>query len=160
MTNETDIELSGRAPASIPANYDSMKGCQKQAILWEKVQASVHKELPDYRKFGLMQLISMSMQELSKKSELHSDFSPAGWKKYLHRRGSLAKVKIVPVNNKYSGVFEGAECALLRLSLTYRPAGSKPVAPGLALKILRDGTTSANISALVSLDGQENEFNF
>jgi hypothetical protein len=34
------------------------------------------------------------------------------------------------------------------------------VAPGLALKILRDGVPSANISALVSLNGQGKDYNF
>jgi hypothetical protein len=37
---------------------------------------------------------------------------------------------------------------------------SKPVAPGLALKVLRDGAPSANISALVSLNGQGKNYNF
>jgi hypothetical protein len=72
----------------------------------------------------------------------------------------MAKIKIVPVASAYSGVFQGAECGLLRLSLTYRPGGKKPVAPGLALKVLRDGVYSANISALVNLQGQEDDYNF
>lgn len=149
-----------RLPASIPSNYEALKACEKQEVLWDKVQASIHKELPDYKKMGLPQLIGMGMQEIQIKGSLHSDFSPEGWKKYLHRRGAVAKVKIVSVNNKYSGIFQGADCAILRLSLTYKTAGSKPVAPGLALKVLRDGTHSANISALVSLEGQDKNFNF
>lgn len=149
-----------RIPASTPANYQALKACEKQDILWEKVQTSIYKDLPEYKKMGLPQLIAMGMQELEVKGSLNSDFSPEGWKKYLHRRGVLAKVKIVPTNNKYSGVFQGAECAFLRLSLTYKAGASKPVAPGLALKILRDGTYSANVSALVSLEGQEKDFNF
>lgn len=153
-------EVSARAPASVPANYDSLKACEKQELLWEKAVASTYKELPDYKKLGLPQLISMSRQEISQKGKRFSDFAPEGWVKYLHRRGSLAKVKIVPVSSKYTGVFEGSECALLRLSLTYKVAGGKPVAPGLALKILRDGNPSANVSALVSLNGQKRDWNF
>ncbi len=159
MDFETE-ETSVRAPASVPVNYDSLKACEKQEVLWEKASSTVYKELPEYKKLGLSQLISMSRQEIFKKGSHYSDFAPDGWVKYLHRRGSLAKVKIVPVNSKYSGVFEGAECALLRLSLTYKVTKGKPVAPGLALKILRDGNPSANISALVSLNGQEKEWNF
>ncbi len=156
---DTETE-NPRIPASIPSNYEALKACEKQEVLWEKVQASIYKELPDYKKMGVTQLIGMGMQELQIKGNLHSDFAPDGWKKYLHRRGALAKVKIVSINNKYTGIFQGADCAMLRLSLTYKTAGSKPVAPGLALKILRDGTSSANISALVSLEGQEKDFNF
>lgn len=149
-----------RTPASIPANYEVLKACEKQDVLWEKAQATIYKEMPEYKKMGLPQLMGMGMQELRIKGNLHSDFAPDGWKKYLHRRGAIAKIKIVPMNNKYSGIFQGADCGILRLSLTYKTAGDKPVAPGLALKVLRDGTYSANVSALVSLEGQEKDFNF
>jgi hypothetical protein len=149
-----------RSPASIPANYEELRACEKQEVLWDKAVASAHRELPAHSKFGIPQLIGMSVQEIGLKGTLHSDFSPPGWKKYLHRRGVLAKVKLVPRSLKYTGVFQGADCALLRLSLTYRPTGVRPVAPGLALKVLRDGVPSANVSALVSLEGQEKDFNF
>lgn len=150
-----------RSPASTePSNYDAMKACEKQDVLWGKIQESTHKNLPDFAEFGLFQLLAMSRQEISLKSSRHSDFAPKDWKKYLHRRGSIAKVKIVPTGSHYTGLFQGAECALLRLSLTYKVEGKRPVAPGLALKVLRDGTYSANISALVSLSGQEKDFNF
>ena len=149
-----------RSPASIPSNYESLKACEKQEILWGEVQATIHKELPDYRKFGIWQLLALSKQEISIKGQALTDFAPVGWKKYLHGRGAVVKVKIVPKENKYTGLFQGADCGFLRLSLTYKTAGSKPVAPGLALKVLRDGTNSANISALVSLDGQGKDFNF
>lgn len=161
LVSEYEPEFTqARAPASIPENYESLKACQKQDVLWEQALASEYQELPAYRKFGLLQLIGMSVQAIGTKGTLHADVSPSGWKKYLHRRGSLAKVKIVNKQEKYSGIFKGAECALLRLSLTYKVTGSRPVAPGLALKVLRDGVPSANISALVSLDGQEKDFNF
>ena len=62
-------------------------------------------------------------------------------------------------NHNYSGVFQGAECAFLRLSLTFDPK-KKGVAPGLALKVLRDGLPSTNVSSLYSLDGQGKDYNF
>jgi hypothetical protein len=150
-----------RLPASLPGNYESMKACEKQDVLWGKIQESAYKELPAYREFGIFQLIAMSKQEVDIKGKNYSDFAPEGWRKYLHGRASIAKTKIVPVaGSKYTGVFQGADCALLRISLTYKPEGSRPVAPGLALKVLRDGNYSTNVSALVSLDGQKKEFNF
>lgn len=158
--NSYDDQSPPRSPASAPEKYEAMNACEKQDILWENVQKTAHKELPELRKFGAVELFKMSRQELEIKGNKRSDFSPDGWYKYLHSKGSVAKVKIVSTNDKYSGIFKGAECALLRLSLTYSPAGSKPVAPGLALKVLRDGVDSANVSALVSLQGQEKDFNF
>lgn len=154
-------DISHRTPASVPQGYEELPGCQKQDVLWDRITSSAYEgELPAYRKLGLPQLISMSRQEIGLKGNRHSDFSPEKWVKYLHRRGSIAKVKIVPVSRKYTGIFEGAECALLRLSLTYKVSGGKPVAPGLALKVLRDGIPSANVSALVSLNGQGKDHNF
>jgi hypothetical protein len=148
-----------RAPAS-PSNYDGLGACQKQDLLWEKVKATSYQELPDFRKFGALELLALSRQEIALKGRHPSDFAPQGWKKLIHGRGALAKVKIVPRNQRYTGIFQGADCALLRLSITFKPSGNKPVAPGLALKVLRDGAGSANISALVSLSGQEKDFNF
>ncbi|MFL5785372.1 MAG: hypothetical protein ACJ76H_12215 [Bacteriovoracaceae bacterium] len=154
------IDTGLRMPASVPANYESMSACEKQEALWEKALATVYKELPPYKKLGLPELIGMGHQGIATKGMLISDFAPENWVKYLHRHGSLAKVKIVAVSDKYAGVFRGAECALLRLSLTYKVTRSKPVAPGLALKILKDGSPSQNVSALVSLNGQEKDYNF
>ncbi|RYZ86562.1 MAG: hypothetical protein EOP06_14280 [Proteobacteria bacterium] len=155
---------SARLPASVPADYQALSGCSKQEILWQKVQASTYQELPDYRAFGIMQILAMSKQEVALKGSHHDDFAPEGWKKYLHGRGAIAKVKLVATSSndggKYSGIFKGAECALLRLSLTYKTASNRAVAPGLAFKVLRDGTESANVSALVSLSGQDNDYNF
>ncbi|MBS1968849.1 MAG: hypothetical protein JSU04_00990 [Bdellovibrionales bacterium] len=151
-----------REPASVPSNYESMKACEKQDVLWSKIEESAYKELPPNREFGMFQLMAMSKQEVGIKGTNYSDFAPTGWKKYLHGRASIAKVKLVPVaGTKYTGLLQsGAECGLLRVSLTYKPTGSRPVAPGLAFKIFRDGNPSTNISALVSLDGQGEDYNF
>ena len=164
LTVTTNLSCNDKKVAHLPAidltNYNAMKACDKQQILWDKIIQNKYEQLPEFKKFGVIQLIAMGRQELNIKTENFSDIAPEGWVKYLHRHGSVAKVKIVPLQSKFSGVFAGAECALLRLSLTYKPAGSKPVAPGLALKVLRDGIHSGNISALVSLEGQEKNYNF
>jgi hypothetical protein len=149
-----------REPASVPNNYENLKGCEKQNILWDKISQTTYSELPDFRNFGAMQLMGMARQEVALKGKNISDFAPEGWKKFLHGRASIAKVKIVPTNNnKYTGIFQGSECGLLRLSITFKPTATRGVAPGLALKILRDGVYSANVSALVSLGGQGKEYN-
>jgi hypothetical protein len=45
------------------------------------------------------------------------------------------------------------------MSITYRPNKKRGFAPGLALKFLRDGKPSANISALYKLEGQSHNYN-
>ena len=143
------------------SRYEAQTGCEKQEVMWEKIEATKHRELPKFAKFGLFQLVGMSLQALRNKGYRHSDYAPPKWKKYLHRRGSVAKVKFIPVeNNGYSGYFNGSDCGLLRLSLTYKPTKKRSFAPGLALKIFRDGRPSANVSALYKLDGQGNDYDF
>lgn len=147
--------------ADLPENYSQMKACEQQNELWNRIVETQHEITPDMSNLGLIQLLAMSFQKLRKKSDYISDVAPKGWKKYLHRRGAVAKVQFVATeNHDYTGVFKGAECALLRLSLTYEPKKDKAVAPGLALKVLRDQSPSANVSALYALDGQERDFNF
>jgi hypothetical protein len=160
LNDSEQIVSTPRSPASIPGNYESLSGCEKQDILWNQIETSAYRDLPAFNKFGLSQIIKMAFQELAIKGDRLSDIAPDGWKKYLHPHGVVAKIEIQSVSGNYTGIFKGAECALLRLSLTYRPEGARPVAPGLALKVLRDQTHSANVSALVSLDGQEKDFNF
>ncbi len=145
----------------LPEGYEALDGCTKQEALWKKIVSSKHKELPKFKSFGALQLMAMGVQELTKKKARQSDVAPKGWKKYLHRRGSIAKVKIVPIEGQpYSGIFKGAPCALLRLSITYKPTKKRKFAPGLALKILRSKEPSANVSALYKLDGQGDNYNF
>lgn len=145
----------------LPLDYEKKEACEKRDILWEKVVATPYTSPPKFAKFGVWQLIAMGVQEISKKKTRFSDVAPSGWKKYLHRRGSVAKVEIRSIgDHPYTGVFKGAECAILRLSLTYRPTKKRDVAPGLALKILRDGVDSANVSALYTLEGQDKNYNF
>ena len=154
------IEPPGlRSPASYPENYESFSACEKQSILWSEIKKTTYSTLPELRDFGFLQFLAMSRQEISLKGYYQSDFAPTGWKKYIHGRGAVAQVKFIAKPNSYTGIFTGADCALIRLSVTYKPSGSKAVAPGLALKILRDKVSSANISALVSIDGQEKDFN-
>lgn len=149
------------AKSTLPKNYNSLTACEKQEALWSLSNETIHDDLPKFRKFGIAQLIGMTVQQLTKKKKLNSDIAPKRWKKYLHRRGVLAKVKVVPTtDSKYSGIFKGADCALLRLSITFKPTKKKKFAPGLALKVLRNNSPSANVSALYSLDGQGDDYNF
>jgi hypothetical protein len=157
----TNLTLSKSPTYNVPKDYENLDACAKQEILWNKVVATQHSELPKFKNFGFFQLIGMSVQQLTKKTKYQSDISPKGWKKYLHRRGSVAKIKLEHIQgHNYTGLFTGAECGLMRLSLTYKPSKKKNVAPGLALKILKDGTPSSNVSALYLLDGQEENHNF
>lgn len=163
--------------------YTKLSACEKQDILWKNITETKHAKLPAYSKLGILEVFGLARQALIKKLTEQSDFAPKGWMKYIHKRGAIAKVRFNSIgDHPYTGVFKGSECSLLRLSLTYKPVASKdlrvrdhsrpgprykeietkgkPVAPGLAIKMLRDGVPSANVSALYTLQGQGQNYNF
>ena len=81
--------------------------------------------------------------------------------KYIHSVGAVGKVKfIAEKDTPYSGVFKGADYGIIRLSAAAEPSKKQPLAPGLGLKLLRDGVDSANVVALFDLDGQPGDWNF
>lgn len=87
------------------------------------------------------------------------DVAPVGHVKPIPPHGAVAKVAFkAEGNHKFTGVFEGNDCGLLRLSLTGNPE-KHGVQPGLAWKTFIDGQPSQNVSALVSLNGQGKNYN-
>jgi len=98
---------------------------------------------------------------LWKKVQTRTDVAPAGYTKPIHPYGAMAKVKFVPVaGNGYTGLFQGSDYGLLRLSVTENPAEKGKFQPGLAWKALVDGKPSENVSALYTLAGQGGNYNF
>ena len=92
--------------------------------------------------------------------------------KTLHSQGNVAKVFWVDVGgHRYTGIFEGGDAGLIRLSSTIKvvPPGADAEAPfanlpgvmipALAVKFLRDGIDSANAFGAHSLVGQSG-YNF
>ena len=95
---------------------------------------------------------------ISDKVKYVGDVAPVGHSKPIHPHGAMAKVSFNSTgSHPYTGVFEGNECGLLRLSVTGDPA-DRGFAPGLAWKTLIDGKPSENISALYTLSGQEDNY--
>ncbi|AFZ04551.1 hypothetical protein [Calothrix sp. PCC 6303] len=141
---------------SLPEDYQSWKAHRKQEFLWnEKIIKSKYDELPPLKKIDILGLFSTALKS---KMGRQSDEVEANWKKTIHAHGSVAKIKLVPTENTFTGLFKGASYGLLRLSVTGDPA-DRGFAPGLALKLLVDGHPSGNFSALVSLTGQGKNYN-
>lgn len=151
-----------KSSSQIDIKYESLSAQEKQKIIWNKILESEYKSYPKLEEVGLFEVLKISSQKLSKKADTQSDFAPKRWKKYLHRRGAVATIEYKSIgNHQYTGVFKDTALGLLRLSLTYQPEPKgKPFAPGLALKIFRDGVPSSNVSALYTLSGQGQNYNF
>ena len=143
---------------SLPTDYLSWNGKQKQEFIWnERILKSKYDQLPSLKKIDV---IGLFMTPLRAKMEYASDESPPDWKKAIHAHASVAKIQFIPADNTpYTGLFKGADHGLLRLSVTGDPS-DRGFAPGLAIKWFIDGTVSEDFSALVSLTGQGNNYNF
>ncbi|MEB3214288.1 MAG: hypothetical protein VKL39_23265 [Leptolyngbyaceae bacterium] len=142
---------------ALPTDYQSWTAQKKQEFLWEnRIVKSQYDALPPLRKIDVTGLF---LTALRKKMDRQSDEVPANWNKAIHAHGSVAKITFVPEpNTPFTGMFARAEYGLLRVSLTGDP-GDRGVAPGLAIKFFVDGRHSENVSALVSLTGQGQNYN-
>ena len=145
---------------NIPADYDNWAACDKQSLLWTngvkrtEYAADERPEIPPVDIGGLISSV------ISDKVKYVGDVAPVGHAKPIHPHGAMAKVAFNSTgNHPYTGVFEGNECGLLRLSVTGDPA-DRGFAPGFAWKTLIDGQPSENISALYTLSGQADNHDF
>ena len=148
----------------LPPDYEGWRAEEKETFLWEKrIVPSRYTHLPPLQSTQIAQLFLTVLRE---KMERRTDEAPVGWKKAIHAHGTVAKIRFLAApDTPFTGLFRGAECGLLRASLTARPQPTgfplrQGFAPGLAIKFFVDGRASENFSALVSLDGQGSDRNF
>jgi hypothetical protein len=144
----------------IPADYKDWAACDKESLLWENGAVRTEYkpgERPSLKEIDILGLIDSVLWE---KVNRKDDVAPLGYEKAIHPHGSMATVAFEPAEgHPYTGIFKGAECGLLRLSVTGDPA-DKGFAPGLAWKTFIDGKNSRNVSALYTLSGQDNNHDF
>ena len=75
--------------------------------------------------------------------------------KRIHSVGNVATVKYESIGtHSYTGMFKGADHALVRLSLA-TGATQEATTPGIRVKFFRDGMKSANFVAMYTLNGQQ-----
>merc|ERR1719329_557431 len=104
----------------------------KHSSLWSKIAAD--KTPSKFPSPGGIFLISMD-----KSFDTAGDVMPSGRAKFIHAVGATGKVKFVHKGGKYTGIFQGADYGLIRLSSAAEPSDSQPLAPCMGLKFLRDG---------------------
>ena len=144
---------------NMPAEYESWSAGAKADHLWVNgaLRTQYKTTMPNLKPVNTGGLISSI---LWKKVQNRTDVAPAGYTKPIHPYGAMAKVKFVPVaGNGYTGLFQGSDYGLLRLSVTENPSEGA-FQPGLAWKALVNGKPSENVSALYTLAGQGANYNF
>ena len=81
--------------------------------------------------------------------------------KTIHANGTVAKISWTSTgDHPYTGMFKGSDTGFARLSIA-KPVDTKTpnLAPGMGVKLLRDGMDSANFVCMFSVDGQD-DLNF
>lgn len=147
------------APKILPVSFDDLSSAEKISIIWnDGILASEYTD-------GLPELVDVNIikflfHPLNIKMDDLADEVRVGYEKPIHPYGAIAQVKFVASpDSPYTGLFKGVDNALLRVSITANPEGGS-FAPGLALKLFRDGMPSQNVSALYKLSGQDQDYNF
>lgn len=145
---------------NIPADYQGWPAKAKLDNLW--VNGAMRSQYPADQLPPLQGIDTSALlaNTLWKKVREEGDVVPADYEKGMHQHGVMAKVKFNAVaGNPYTGLFQGSDSGLLRLSLAENPTGGS-FQPGLAWKAFVDGKPSRNVSALASWSGQGQNHNF
>jgi len=144
--------------AQIPSRF------AKQQMVRDYLKTTKYTNLPNYEGRDITtpaNLIAFSVMNMDLSFSAVSDVIPAGHTKFIHALGSTALAKYVSTgDHSFTGLFEGADSCLVRLSLAADPK-KVPYTPGMAFKCYRDGNApSGNLFSMFSLDGQGTNTNF
>jgi len=140
------------ATFSLPVGYESQTASAKLAVLWQNILADNNQSGSWY---GFLDMALLLIRSDYVTGHTLSDIMPDGRKKLIHTVGAVAKAKLVwdGSNQKYTGMFRGANNVLVRASTAQEPTNDG-ITPAFAIKALRDGVPSGNIIAMYELDGQ------
>lgn len=138
---------------TLPADWQGRTATAKLASLWnEFILPTEFSHLPAHES----RFPRLSKTYLAQSFDHVGDEMPAGHKRVLHLRGSVAMAEWRAAPGiPYTGLYRGASSVLLRISSGGSPSSSNFV-PGMGVKLLVDGTPSANIQVMNSVDGQGN----
>jgi len=151
------------------AKYQSGSAQDKFNTLWAKITEN---DTPGSWWSGPSSGLSILSEDMKKTFDVASDSMPVGHKKSIHSQGVISQLEWISIgNHNYTGVLEsGSNKGLIRFHSATQPDYTKPYtsplttgtfAPGISVKILRDGIPSANFVCLGphGADGQ-NSYNF
>lgn len=155
-----------------PDGYTGWSADEKAEWLWTRlISATAHtaRSLPPlvlpFRQAPLTEIgVVLKKDELAKALTRTSDLMEPGRPKLIHARGAVARVAFeADPESPFSGLLApppaGGAIGLLRVSQVARIVGDAAVTPALALKLLIDGTASADVLAMNHTVGQGRDFN-
>jgi hypothetical protein len=139
---------------NIPADYNSWDACDKQELLWNNGVLRTEYAPSNVPALASINKLDLINKVLWDKKVLDQDVAPEDNKMPIHAFGAMAKAKFVPTaGHPFSGIFQGNECGLLRMSVSGDPADTG-FEPGLTWKSFVDGQPSENVFGHYPLAGQ------
>jgi len=154
--------------------YVAMSAKDKEARLLELMRQSEYQEFPNDW-IGILtanKALAWTAHNgtIGETFDRYSDEYMTEHAKIIHTHGSVASVRLVPLPSAahMSGLFRGAPHGVIRLSLVKDPKEpcygvpftSGCFTPGIALKMLRNGTYSSNLIAMNLLGDDNDDYNF
>jgi hypothetical protein len=138
--------------------YEDLKASEKLQLLMESVNSDTESSSGPWSSSILPGIMDESVMVTF---DAQSDIFVEPRTKYIHSVGVVGAIKFRSTgHHNYTGVFQGHEHGLMRLSSAKKPGlpGFPDIVPswtpGAGFKFLRDGRPSANFLAMPSLDGQ------
>ena len=133
--------------------YIALSRTAKQDKIWARVTENT--------KSGSWHLQGALIVDQAPVFDTPGDELECGWtgcrNKTIHAHGNVAKIEWKNTGgHPYTGMFKGADAGFARLSVA-KPVDNKTpnLAPGMGVKLLRDGHDSANFVCMYSVDGQD-----
>jgi hypothetical protein len=147
---------AGKTPSFNDATYLAKTRDAKLSQIMEQVLVS---DAPQkwYNSLQLAGLFTESMEPTMHQVGDEMPKATFGYRqKLIHTQGAIAEVKLVQKSDHpFTGIFSEADTGIIRMSAAAKPdVKSQPLAPGIALKFLRDGMDSASLVSMYSVDGQ------
>jgi len=129
--------------------YEQLPAMVKQSMLLGKARDGASGAYPG----TLSVLTGLLGESVSLSFEARADAFPQKRTKYIHSVGVVGGISWTSDgNHPYKGIFEGAEYGVVRFSSANEP-GKGGYTPGMGVKFLRDGRTSASFVSMYTLDG-------
>lgn len=145
--------------SQLPPSYDSLSASSKLSSLWSILSA----DQTSLDWYSSLDLAKIFLEDIKLTFDVDSDIIPEGRKKLIHSVGVVAQAEfVVDPSNPYSGLFKsGVKNMIIRLSVAKKPDFTRiqpeqaldNFTPGMSLKFLRDGMTSANLLAMYGVNG-------
>ena len=151
------IVAAGDSEEFAGTDYLSLSRADKQTKIWDAVTADT--------KTGSWHLAQALIVSQDPVFDTPGDQLACPWTgcrpKTIHANGNVAKIEWVSTGrHPYTGMFKGSDAGFARLSVA-KPVDTKTpnMAPGMGIKLLRDGMDSANFVCMFGVDGQD-DLNF